>query len=202
MQIYKKFLLLLPFHKNLNREDVFLLGRAEVVHFLHISVRLFLHILLVILLHILRKSVLLRFLERVDSVPAGVPDNYLGVLPCRLDFLYELFSPFLCKRRHCATDVLSVVLRRETDVGIHYGLLDDRDHLLLPWLDEDGLGIGNSDRSHLWNRCFSAIIIHHYIIEYQRIGLSGTICLEILFKELDSVAHLGFRSVKDFFCFV
>ena len=62
-----------------------------------------------------------------------------------LGFIDELFTTLLGKRRSVEAAALAVVLRSKADIGVHDGFLDEWDHLLLPWLNHDGLGIRSCD---------------------------------------------------------
>ena len=153
-----------------------------------------------VLLHVLRKTFLDCLLELLDAVAAGIAHHDLGVFARCLCLLHEFLAALLGERRNGAAYHLTVVLRGETDVGVENSLLDDRDHLLLPRLDGNGLGIRSGDGGHIGDRNHRTVIVDHNRVENQNVGLAGTVGLEVFLKETHCVGHLDLHGVKYSFC--
>ena len=151
-----------------------------------------------IIIHII--FILLCLLQKVHGVTACIADYDFGTLSGSLGLLDEILSAVLGKRRDIAADLLAVVLRSHSDIGIHYRLFNLGDHALLPRLNQHGLGIRSGNGSNLRHRCRCAVIIYKHIVENGRIGLAYTVCLEILFKISHSLFHLVVSSSDNLFC--
>src|SRR5579863_551225 len=145
-------------------------------------------------------TVLEQRLEFGVGVATHAPHRYprgFRLLSCHFDYL---LATFLGEGRHGHADDVAGGGRHQPEVRSHDGLLDHRDHGLLPGRDGEGTAVTQRDISHLVERHLGSVVFDPQMIDHRSVGAAGAQLGERILEGVGALVHArrgGFLHVVD-----
>src|SRR6266571_2103939 len=135
----------------------------------------------------------------LDSVPPDITHcdfSFLGELFNKLD---EFPAPLLIERRDGNPNKSPVRYRVEPQVSRQDRFFDGRDHMLIPWLNGNGVYITHAEVRHLIQRYMGTVIFNPDPIKQCGRCLARSYFHKFLTDDFTCFVHLFFGLLEGFF---